>query len=175
LTPEQLLDSLLSWKSDRQTLEDIAAAIQPRINLLSEAVNWAGFYFNHMPQISKEQFESKKLTEEQVRQSLQFAIWRLESQFTWNNDTVSQTLMDLATQMEVKLRDFMPAFFIAIAGSTSSTPVMQSMVTLGPDLTFARLRHALEIVGGPSKKELKVWEKLNESLKLPKNDANSEN
>jgi glutamyl-tRNA synthetase len=82
--------------------------------------------------------------------------------------------MDLANQMEIKLRDFMPAFFIAIAGSTSSTPVMQSMVTLGPDLTFARLRHALELVGGPSKKELKVWEKLNESLKLPKNDANSE-
>lgn len=51
---------------------------------------------------------------------------------------------------------------------------MQSMVTLGPDLTFARLRHALEIVGGPSKKEVKNWEKLNESLKLPKNEATSE-
>ncbi|MFH4298658.1 glutamate--tRNA ligase, partial [Acinetobacter baumannii] len=111
---------------------------------------------------------------EQVRQSLQFAIWRLESQFTWNNDTVSQTLMDLANQMGIKLRDFMPTFFIAIAGSTSSTPVMQSMVTLGPDLTFARLRHALEIVGAPSKKEVKNWEKLNESLKLPKNEATSE-
>ena len=53
------------------------------------------------------------MSEEQVRQSLQFAIWRLESMFTWNNDTVSQTLMDLASQMEIKLRDFMPAFFIA--------------------------------------------------------------
>ncbi|EXB47670.1 glutamyl-tRNA synthetase domain protein [Acinetobacter baumannii 1440422] len=48
------------------------------------------------------------------------------------------------------------------------------MVTLGPDLTFARLRHALEIVGAPSKKEVKNWEKLNESLKLPKNEATSE-
>ncbi len=85
-----------------------------------------------MPQITAEMFESKKLTQEQVRQSLQFAIWRLESQFTWNNDTVSQTLMDLANQMGIKLRDFMPTFFIAIAGSTSSTPVMQSMVTLWP-------------------------------------------
>ena len=103
LTPGQLLDRLLAWKNDRQTLEDIAAAIQPRINLLSEAVNWAHFYFNHMPQISKEQFKAKKLTEEQVRQSLQFAIWRLESQFTWNNDYVSQTLMDLANQMGRKI------------------------------------------------------------------------
>lgn len=171
LSPAELLHTLLAWKSDRNTLEAIAAAIQPRINLLSDAVNWAGFYFNQFPTLSKTQFESKKLSEEQVRQSLQFAIWRLESLFTWNNDTVSQTLMDLATQMDIKLRDFMPTFFIAIAGSTSSTPVMQSMVTLGPDLTFARLRHALEIVGGPSKKEAKIWEKLNETLKLSKNDA----
>lgn len=171
LSPAELLDTLLTWKADRAKLEEIAAAIQPRINLLSEAVNWSAHYFNHFPTLNKEQFESKKLTEEQVRQSLQFAIWRLESLFTWNNDTVSQTLMDLANQMGIKLRDFMPAFFIAIVGSTASTPVMQTMVTIGPDLTFARLRHALEIVGGPSKKELKVWEKLNESLKLPKNDA----
>lgn len=171
LSPAELLDTLLTWKADRAKLEEIAAAIQPRINLLSEAVNWSAHYFNHFPTLNKEQFESKKLTEEQVRQSLQFAIWRLESLFTWNNDTVSQTLMDLANQMGIKLRDFMPAFFISIAGSTASTPVMQTMVTIGPDLTFARLRHALEIVGGPSKKELKVWEKLNESLKLPKNDA----
>lgn len=171
LTPAELLAKILTWQNDQQKLEDIAAAIQPRIQLLSEAVNWAGFYFNHMPNLTAEQFESKKLTSEQVRQSLQFAIWRLESLFTWNNDTVSQTLMDLATQMEIKLRDFMPAFFIAIAGSTSSTPVMQAMVTIGPDLTFARLRHALKIVGEPSKKEEKVWQKLNESLKLPKNNT----
>lgn len=171
LSPAELLDTLLAWKADRAKLEEIAAAIQPRINLLSEAVNWSAHYFNHFPTLTKEQFESKKLSEEQVRQSLQFAIWRLESLFTWNNDTVSQTLMDLANQMGIKLRDFMPAFFIAIAGSTASTPVMQTMVTIGPDLTFARLRHALEVVGGPSKKEVKTWEKLNESLKLPKNEA----
>ncbi|MFV5525027.1 glutamate--tRNA ligase [Acinetobacter variabilis] len=171
LSPAELLDTLLAWKADRAKLEEIAAAIQPRINLLSEAVNWSAHYFNHFPTLTKEQFESKKLSEEQVRQSLQFAIWRLESLFTWNNDTVSQTLMDLANQMGIKLRDFMPAFFIAIAGSTTSTPVMQTMVTIGPDLTFARLRHALEVVGAPSKKEVKAWEKLNESLKLPKNEA----
>lgn len=165
MSPENLLNTLLSWQGSRDKLLDIVTAIQPRINLLSEAVNWSAFYFNHMPNITAEQFESKKLTPEQVRQSLQFAIWRLESLFTWNNDTVSKTLMDLANQMGVKLRDFMPTFFIAIAGSTSSTPVMQSMVTIGPDVTFARLRHALNILGEPSKKETKEWEKLNEQLK----------
>ncbi len=165
MSAPQLLDTLLSWQNDRQKLTSIAEAIQPRIQLLSEAVDWSAYYFNHLPVISAEQFANKKMSDEQVRQSLQFAIWRLESLAAWNNDTVSQTLAELANQMGVKLRDFMPTFFIAIAGSTSSTPVMQSMVLIGPDLTFARLRHALALLGEPSKKELKAWEKLNESLK----------
>lgn len=165
MSAPQLLDTFLSWQNDRQKLTSIAEAIQPRIQLLSEAVDWSAFYFNHLPAISAEQFANKKMSDEQVRQSLQFAIWRLESLAAWNNDTVSQTLAELANQMGVKLRDFMPTFFIAIAGSTSSTPVMQSMVLIGPDLTFARLRHALALLGEPSKKELKAWEKLNESLK----------
>lgn len=165
MSAPQLLDTLLSWQNDRQKLTSIAEAIQPRIQLLSEAVDWSAFYFSHLPAISAEQFANKKMSDEQVRQSLQFAIWRLESLAAWNNDTVSQTLAELANQMGVKLRDFMPTFFIAIAGSTSSTPVMQSMVLIGPDLTFARLRHALALLGEPSKKELKAWEKLNESLK----------
>ncbi len=165
MSAPQLLDTFLSWQNDRQKLTSIAEAIQPRIQLLSEAVDWSAFYFSHLPAISAEQFANKKMSDEQVRQSLQFAIWRLESLAAWNNDTVSQTLAELANQMGVKLRDFMPTFFIAIAGSTSSTPVMQSMVLIGPDLTFARLRHALALLGDPSKKELKAWEKLNESLK----------
>lgn len=111
-----------------------------------------GFFFNGLPNIKPEQFASKKLSDVQVRQSLQLALWRLEKLMVWNEDTVKTTLMSLSEQMEIKLRDFMPAFFIAIAGSTSSTPVMESMVTLGADLTYARLRHALEVLGGGQQK-----------------------
>ncbi len=45
----ELLDTLLAWKFDRKILEDIAAAIQPRINLLSEAVNRLRIDFNQFP------------------------------------------------------------------------------------------------------------------------------
>jgi glutamyl-tRNA synthetase len=174
LTPGQLLDKILAWRGNREKLEQIAAAIQPRINTLSDAIDWAGFFFNRVPKVGPDAFASKKLTEEQVRQSLQLAVWRLEALVSWNKDTVSQTLMTLAEQMGIKLRDFMPAFFVAIAGSTSSTPVMESMVILGADLTYARLRAALEVLGGVSKNETKAWQKLNESLQLPKISADDE-
>ncbi len=164
LSPGQLLDRVLQWSGSREKLEAISAAIQPRIHTLSEAVDWAGFYFNGLPRITAEQFASKKLSELQVRQSLQLALWRLERLMVWNDTTVPAVLIELASQMDLKLRDFMPAFFIAIAGSTRSTPVMQSMVTLGADLVYARLRHALTVLGGVSKKESSEWQKWEQQL-----------
>jgi glutamyl-tRNA synthetase len=36
--------------------------------------------------------------------------------------------------------------------------VLEAMAILGPDLSRARLRRAIEILGGVSKKESKRWE-----------------
>ncbi|MFB1011449.1 MAG: glutamate--tRNA ligase, partial [Thiopseudomonas sp.] len=47
----------------------------------------------------------------------------------------------------------------AITGQASSVSVLDAMAILGPDLTRYRLRQALEVLGGASKKEAKEWEK----------------
>lgn len=78
LSPAELLDTLLAWKADRAKLEEIAAAIQPRINLLSEAVNWSAHYFNHFPTLTKEQFESKSFLKNKCVKAcnLQSGVWK---------------------------------------------------------------------------------------------------
>ncbi len=172
LSPSALLDKILSWRGNREQLEKITAAIQPRINTLSDAADWASFFFNGTPKASAaltaESFAHKKLTQDQVRQVLQLSLWRLEKLMQWNEDTVKATLMTLSEQMQIKLREFMPPFFIAIAGGSSSTPVMESMAILGADLTYARLRQAVELLGGVSKKETSEWQKLDIQLAEPK-------
>ena len=50
--------------------------------------------------------------------------------------------------------------FAAISGQASSVSVLDAMEILGPDLTRYRLRQALDLLGGVSKKENKEWEKL---------------
>lgn len=161
---ERLLNALLTWQGDRQKLVHICEAIAPRIKLLSEAADISAHYFNHIPNLTPEQFEHKNLDKTQICQNLQLAVWRLEALPEWTNDSVSGALMALAAQLDIKLRDFMPAFFVAIAGQKNSTPVMQSMVLIGADLTLARLRAAIEVLGGVSKKQAKAWQKLNASL-----------
>ena len=165
LTPEQLKNKILEWASNSDKLTAIAAAIQPRIELLSDAVNWGGFYFQNLPDITAESFTHKTLTPEQIIEMLQFALWKLEVLPTWSEENIYATLKGLAAHLDIKMRDFMAPFFIAIAGSTSSTPVMNSMAIIGADMTLTRLRHAVDVLGGLGKKKLKKLEK--QAAELP--------
>ncbi len=65
----------------------------------------------------------------------------------------------LAGHFELKMKDFLAPVFIAITGSAASTSVMDAMAILGSDVTRARLRNAIEVLGGVSKKQAKRFEK----------------
>ena len=61
--------------------------------------------------------------------------------------------------MDVKVRDFLAPLFVAISGQAVSLSVIDSIAVIGLDLSRARLRHAIESLGGISKKQAKALEK----------------
>jgi glutamyl-tRNA synthetase len=65
----------------------------------------------------------------------------------------------LAKSMEIKPKDFLSPLFISIAGTSETISVLDSMALLGPDMSRARLRHAINVLGGVGKKKLKKMEK----------------
>jgi len=65
----------------------------------------------------------------------------------------------MADALEIKLRDYLLPIFIAIAGTSVSVSVFDSMGILGADLSRARIRHGIGVLGGVSKKQLKRLEK----------------
>ncbi|MEG1082591.1 MAG: glutamate--tRNA ligase, partial [Pseudomonas sp.] len=97
---------------------------------------------------------------DQVRQVLQLILWKLESLRQWEKDRITGCIQAVVEALELKLRDAMPLMFAAISGQASSVSVLDAMEILGPDLTRYRLRQALDLLGGVSKKENKEWEKL---------------
>lgn len=164
MSPEQLKAKILAWASDDDKLTAIAKAIAPRINVLSDAVNWAGFYFQNLPNVRADDFTHKSLDDETLLEILYLATWQLEALPEWSENNIYQTLKGLASHFDIKLKDFMQPFFVAIAGSTSGTPIMNAMYVIGADMTLARLRHACEVLGGFGKKKLKKLEEVNKSL-----------
>ncbi len=164
LSPTELKNRLLAWASDDDKLTAIAKAIAPRINTLSDAVNWAGFYFQNLPAVTADDFAHKTLDNEKLLEILYIAIWQLENLPVWSEENIYQVMKGLAGYFDVKLKDFMQPFFVAIAGSTASTPVMNSMYVIGADMTLARLRHACDVLGGLGKKKLKKLEETNKGL-----------
>jgi glutamyl-tRNA synthetase len=72
----------------------------------------------------------------------------------------------MAGKLELKIRDFLYPLFVAIAGTSVSVSVIDSMAIIGLDLTRARLRHAIAVLGGISGKQQKVLEKDYQKLAL---------
>ena len=159
MTQEQFVERLMDWSFNRDKLLEVAPLIQERAESLSEVAPLISFLFEGYPDIHEESFALKNLEQEQIVRVLQFALWHLEAATDWRADSLNQGMAGLAEALGMKIRDFLAPLFVALTGKTVSLPLFDSMVVLGPDLVKARLRHALDLLGGVSKKQAKRLEK----------------
>ena len=133
---------------------------------LSDFAPLSSFLVSGTLPITESSFDGIKGERELVVKGLQFALWRMESLQHWDRDQIWAELKAVADALGIKVKDFLAPVFVAIAGSSASFSVVDSMELLGPDMSRARLRHAIEVLGGVSKKAMKRLEK--EYQQLPK-------
>ncbi|MGO2132492.1 MAG: glutamate--tRNA ligase [Halomonas sp.] len=154
-----LMKALMEWAFNERYVSEILPQVRPRVETLSEVIPLAGHFFSGLPAIQASDFSEVKLEPEELVRLLQFLVWRLESLPAWNKPALLEEVKLLAAHFELKMKGFLAPVFIAITGSASSTSVMDAMAILGSDMTRARLRHAIEVLGGVSKKQAKRFEK----------------
>ena len=165
LPVERFAAEVQQWALNPQYLMKIAPHVQGRIETFSQLAALAGMFFMGGVPLQASLFEHKKLQADQVRLLLQLILWKLEALRQWNKDNITAIIQQVAEHQGLKLRDVMPLIFPAITGQASSVSVLDAMEILGPDLSRFRLRQAVELLGSPSKKESKEWEKLLAELK----------
>ena len=159
LTEEQFMERMRQWWFNEDALRALVPHIKGRAEVFSDVAPMAQFMFSGMLNLRPEDFAHNKLEEAQIKRVLQFTLWKLEAQRHWSKETIFADIKALAKAMDLKMGDFMFSIFVAVAGTPNSWSVMDSMALLGPDMTRSRLRHALEVMGGFSKKETKKVEK----------------
>ena len=164
LSEEQLAQRLVDWAYNRETLMRVLPHAQKRMETLSDFAPLASFLASGTLVLSEQSFEGLKGEREEIVKGLQFALWKLEAQRHWNRDNIWDDLKGISDAMGIKVKDYLAPLFIAIAGSSASFSVVDSMELLGPDMSRARLRHAIEVLGGVSKKAAKRLQKEYQSL-----------
>ena len=159
LSEAELATRLITWAYNAENLRKVLPHAQKRMETLSDFAPLAAFLVSGTLPISEDSFAGIKMEREVLVANLQFALWRLEALSDWERDAVWNALKALADAQGVKIKDFLAPMFVAIAGSSASFSVVDSMALLGPDMSRARLRHAIEVLGGVSKKAAKRLEK----------------
>ena len=124
----------------------------------------AGHFIAGYPDIEASAFDHERLTQESCKRVLQFSLWALEPLAEWNKALLTERLQWLSSAMELKFRDLLFPLFIAVMGSAASSSVLTGMEILGPDLSRARLRRGVALLGGVSKKDAKRWAKDYQAL-----------
>lgn len=159
LSQEQLAQRLMAWALNADNLAAVLPHLQPRIETLSDFVPQAAFLASGSLPLQAEQFAELGAEPDTLLKHLQFALWTLEAVGDWDRDAVWNALKDLAERMEIKIRDLLAPLFIAVSGSRASFSVVDAMSILGPDMSRARVREAIAVLGGVSKKAAKRLDK----------------
>jgi glutamyl-tRNA synthetase len=159
LDEAQLAKRLVDWAYNESNLMKVLPHAQKRLETLSDFAPLASFLVSGTLPITAESFSAIKGEREDLVRGLQFALWQLEAQRHWTRDTIWNDLKGIADALGVKVKDFLAPLFVAIAGTSASLSVVDSMELLGPDMSRARIRHAIDVLGGVSKKATKRLEK----------------
>jgi glutamyl-tRNA synthetase len=164
LSDEQLADRLQDWALNRDALMAFIPFAKQRMETLSDIAPLGSYLVSGMLPITADQLTSAGIEEDLLMEVLQFSLWRLEAVQNWQRDSIFEALKRVADAMGIKLKPFLAPLFIAIAGSSASISVMDSMNLLGADMSRARLRHAIDVLGGIGKKKLKKMEKAYQAI-----------
>lgn len=159
LDDNQFLDALMNWSFNRDYVMQIIPHLRTRVETFSQVADKAAFCFNGMPAITVDHFQHGSVETESMKEWLQFYLWSLEAQVDWQRDGLFAQAQSISKALDVKLKDFLHPVFVAIAGTAASFSVVDSMEIIGADISRARLRHAIDVLGGVSKKQTKKLEK----------------
>ncbi len=153
-------ERFVHWAGESDRLQRITAMLKDRTERFDQIVPQIGYLLGDLPLLDKTAFSHKSLNEQDCTKILFLAMRTLEETVNGDAETIGQALRLTADRSGYQVRDFLAPLFVAISGKSVALPLFDSIVVLGREITRARLRAGIEILGGISKKKLKQLEKV---------------
>ena len=155
MSAEQFAEAVRAWLNPGD-FEQLIPLVQERVERLSDLLPMVDYLLGSRRELAMEDFAHKNMARDDVVKVLYLTSEKLDEVKSWDRETLLRLCQANAEQLEMKFRDYLFPLFIAISGRAVSLPLFDSMVYLGADLTRARIREALDVLGitGKEKKRL---------------------
>jgi glutamyl-tRNA synthetase len=156
------MEEVRKWALNDAYLRPIAEMVQNRIVRLSDLGGLvAPFFMNRIEGLSADTLrDGVKIEADQQRAAYTLVLQQFDAMIEWNKEGVDAALRKTAAALEIKLKDMIRAFYLAVLGAPQGVPLFDATTHLGRDLLRERLRHAMELLGPASKKEAEAWAAL---------------
>ena len=159
LRPDEFLARFEAWAGGRRRLDALAGLVQQRTERFADIAPQVDYLLGDRAPLEAAAFEHKRLETAAVIEILFRAARDFEAVRPWERDRLHEVCRANAQRMQLKMGDFLFPLFVAISGRPVALPLFDSMALLGPELTRARLKDAMAVLG-VSNKQLKRLEKL---------------
>ncbi|MBD5654683.1 MAG: hypothetical protein IAI50_05820 [Candidatus Eremiobacteraeota bacterium] len=159
LDVQQLAARVRDWALNETYLGAIAPLVHRRIERLSDLGPLCAFLFAGRIDVSADALRAGKLDDETLRKSFVIGLAAFDMAPEWNAALAEAAVRRVGDVLDVKLRDVVRPFYVAISGSAQSLPLFDAMELLGRDLVRERCRVALEALGGATNAEAEAWKK----------------
>lgn len=166
LPDDEFQSRFASWAGDDRRFQKITSMLKARTERFDQVLPQVDYLVGDRQPLEKETLAHKTLSDEEVVKILDFAARTLEDVSSWESGEIGEALRSTADKSGYKVRDFVAPLFVALSGRTVALPLFDSIEVLGLELTRARLRSAIEILGGISNKKLKKLDKEWDKLEL---------
>lgn len=148
-----------TWAGSSDRLDKLTAMLKQRTERFDQVLTQVDYLVGDRAPITRESFTHKSLQDEDLVKILDFASRALETAPTWSSMAIGDMLRSIAEKSGYKVRDFVFPLFVALSGRSVALPLFDSIEVLGLELARARLRSAIDVLGGVSNKKLKKLDK----------------
>jgi glutamyl-tRNA synthetase len=144
---EKLLPESVKRPIDADYVRQIVPLMQPRINTLKDAADYAGFFFADKLEYDLAKFVDKKTDAATVLKALKSAEETLSSLGSFDRAVLESALRNLAEKLGIKAGQLFNALRVAATARDATPPLFETMEVLGKDRCLKRIKAAISMLG----------------------------
>jgi glutamyl-tRNA synthetase len=153
LSYEQLADTLVDWRLNKQFLLKVLPLVRERVKKLDEVIPATEYFFSGdldysavMPKLAIVGVAANDL-----KKALLDLVERFEARDGFAKEMLEEVARGWADANTWKHGDAFMVLRVAVTGRTASPPLFDVMAVLGKEITRRRLRRAAEVIGSGGK------------------------